>query len=245
MPLLIDVSSPAMTSTTARTNTSGAFTPPESPLLLAAWAGNSPGNLDPPAPTASSSPSQTWTQDAWDRWGSGSPQQNGQAALFTATPSGAVGSTTVSVLNGASVDSFGSALQVYVIIGHDATTPTGASGGDRSNSPSSITASYTATITGGQGFMVVSDWNASDTTPWAAAAGCTIVNKGTVSPEISYAVLRRTDPDGVEGATTSMGLTGLGGAATQLHWAYLEIISIEAAAARQAEWTFGQSFQVG
>jgi hypothetical protein len=82
--------------------------------------------------------------------------------------------------------------------------------------------------------MVVSDWSAIDTTNWVAATGCTIVDVGTISGEISYAIVRRTDPDGVIGVSTTLGLTGLptGG---QFHWAYAEVISQEAALAAEGQ----------
>lgn len=243
MGLVLNASSPALATTNARSNTTASFTPPDGALLLAMWAGNSQGNIDPGTPTPSSSPALSWTQDAWDRWGSGLPQQNAQAGVFHAAVNlGAA--TTVTVLNGAITDSFGSALRVYAVTGHDPVTPIASAGGSRANSPTSITASYTATVTGSQGFLVVADWNATDTTPWTATAGCTIVDDATLSPEISYAVVIRTDPDGVIGETTSIGLTGLGGASTQLHWAYAELVSIEARS-RMDEWTFAQIMQVG
>lgn len=139
----------------------------------------------------------------------------------------------MSVLNGETIDSFGACLQVYVMLGHDPVAPIGATGGGRANAPTSVTGSYTASINGGQGFMVVADWNADDPAAWSVGAGCTVVDSGFVGAEISYMVLRRTDPDGVLGATTSMVVNGFGGAG-QIHYAYAEVISLEAAQAAAA-----------
>lgn len=228
MALVIDGSSPAASVATTVTNTCAAFTPPDSPLLLGAWSGDSKGNTDPPsAPAGSSSPSQSWTRYVWDHRASGSPNLDGQTAFFAALVVGTPGSTTVSVVNGESTQSFGSVLKVYVITGHDPVAPIGASGSNRANTASSISGSYTATITGGQGFMVVSDWDATDSTPWTAASGCTILDKGTVSGEISYAVIQRTTADGVLGNSTTLGMSGLGGIGS-FHYSYLEVISLEA-----------------
>lgn len=235
--LVIDSSSPAAASAHVVTVTTAAFTPPADPLLLAAWAANSTPSVDPTsgAPTASSSPSHTWTRDAWDRWGTGSPQVNGQAAIFHSLVTGTPPSTTVSVLNGGPANGEnGAILKVYAMTGHDPVDPIGQTGSGRAASPTSITGSYNASITGGQGFMVVSDWMATDPAAWTVDGGCTIVDRGINGIETSYMMLRRTDPDGVYGAATSMTVSGFVGT-TEIHYAYVEVISLEAAIAAAGE----------
>lgn len=229
MAVVIDSSSPAASAVGTVTNTCASFTPPDSPLLLAAWAGDSKGNTDPPAaPSPSSSPAQTWSTYVWEHRSSGSsPTLDGQTAFFAALVTGAPGASTVSVVNGESTQSFGSVLKVYAITGHDPVSPIGASGSGRANTASSISGSYTGTIDGGQGFMVVSDWDATSSAGWTAAAGCTILNKGTIAGEISYAVIQRTTADGVAGGTTTLGMSGLGGVGS-FHYSYLEVISLAA-----------------
>lgn len=233
--LVIDSSSPA-THTTADaspTNTCAAFSPPADALLLALWSADSRITTDPGAPSISSSPSLTWTQDVWESVLSGTPLEDGQAGIWHVSTVGAVGSTTVSVVNGAQTPGRGAALSVLVLTGADPTTPVGETGGFRQADGSSISQSYIGTISGGQGFMVVSDWNAGDTSTWAADTGCTIIAKGTISGEISYAILSRTAADGIIGGSTSLGVTGLP-AGGQYHWAYAEVISSEAVVAAAA-----------
>lgn len=240
MPLVVDSSSPAAHTSTAQTNTCASFTPPADTLLLALWAGNT-GGSDPPAPSISSSPSQSWSRDAWDHFLSGSPGMNGQAAFFEAVAAGSPGATTVTVTNGQTVSQFSSTLSVLVMTGADPGNPVGTAVGGRQQSGSSLSASYTASITGGQGFFVVCDWQALSTSTWAAATGCTILQKGTLAGEISYGVVQRTTADGVNGVTTTLGITGLvtGG---DYHWCVAEVISIEAAeAVRQLAATSQQS----
>jgi hypothetical protein len=232
MPVAIDASTPPSLTSITSPITCAAFTPPADPLLLAIWLDNTGVGADPNAAACTSSPAQTWTRDAWDHLSSGSPSLDGQAVLWHAQPAGLAGSTTVTVTRG-SLGMDEQALAVYALTGHDPTTPIGAVGGNRQAGGSSLAASYVASITGGQGFMGVCDWNAGATTGWAPDAGCTMVAKGTINGQISYAVLRRTDPDGVVGATTSMGITGLP-AGGQYHWVYCEAISIEAALAAAA-----------
>jgi hypothetical protein len=242
--IAIDASSPAVVYGNTSTYTTNAFIPPNDALLLLMLAGNSDSGENPPAPTVFSSPSLVWTQDAWDHRNSGSLVLDGQAAIhhakFTTSPS----SMTVSETNNAG-DWDEAALALLVLTGHDPTAPIGVVGGGRQNGGSSLSVSFDASITGGQGFLVVCDWFPTDSTTWAADTGCSIIHKGYMPPRISWAVVQRTDPDEVVGVTTTLGLTGL---VTDgiYHWAYAEAISAEAVAASQEpEWTFGQVVQVG
>lgn len=233
--LVIDSSTPPSHTAAAGfpANTCAAFSPPADPLLLVAWAGNSQANVTTPG--IASSPSQTWVTDGWDREASGSPTMPGQAAMFHAVITGTPGSSTVTVTNQEPNSTFQSSMmKVYVITGHDPVTPVGAVNHDRQSDGSTLSDSYVASITGGQGFMVICDWNAGSVAGWTADSGCTIEDKGTFTGEISYAVVRRTDPDGVNGAATSVGISGLP-AGGQYHWVIAEVISLEAAiAAAQA-----------
>lgn len=230
MALVIDSSSPAAAvgDFLSQYTTTAPFSPPASPLLicLAALDVDFPPT-DPTTVNISSSPAQTWTRDAWDHRSSGLPTEDGQAAFWHAVITGTPGSSTVTVQNQYSAPSI---VKVLVITGHDPVAPIGAAHGGRQGSGSSLSDSYTASITGGQGFMVVADWAAGSTAGWTAATDCTVLDKGTISGSISYAVLQRTAPDGVLGVSTSLGLTGLptGGV---YHWVIAEVISLEAALA--------------
>jgi hypothetical protein len=229
MPLTIDGSSPAAHTSAPATNTCASFNPPDDSLLLVPWVGDSQG-FDPGGnPAISSSPAQSWVLDNYDHSNSGSPVLDGQSAIWHAVVVGTAGATTVSVTNQASV-SFDSMMAPLVVLGHDPVTPVGVTGGGRQSGGTTITQSFTASIDGGQGVLIVCDWNASDVTTWAAATGCTIISKGTNPSQISYAAVRRTAADEVAGVSTSLGLIGLvsGGI---YHWSYAEVISLEAAAA--------------
>jgi hypothetical protein len=238
MPLVIDGSSPAGHTTSTQTNTCAAFTPPDSPLLLGLWAGNSVGGTGPTSgPTWSSSPGQTWVRDNWDQRDTGSPTEDGQSSIGHALVTGTPGSTTVSVVNNAT-SFWDSILSVLVMTGHDPVDPIGVVGGGRQGGGTTVTATFTASIDGGQGFLCLSDWNAGATTGWAAASGCSFVQsagadlKGTIAGQVSYAVVKRTTPDEVAGVSTSLGLTSLTSGGVY-HWSYAEVISIEAAEAAQ------------
>lgn len=229
MPLVIDASSPAGHTTSLQTNTTAAFTPPDSPLLLGLWAGNSLGGTGPTVgPAWSSSPGQSWVTDNWDQRDTGSPTEDGQSGIAHAVVVGTPGSTTVSVVNGATAF-WDSILKVLVLTGHDPGSPIGVEGGGRQGGGTTVTVNFTASIDGGQGFLCLSDWNAGSTTGWAAASGCTMIDKGTIAGQISYAVVQRTLPDEVNGVSTSLGVTSLTSGGVY-HWSYAEVISAEAAA---------------
>jgi hypothetical protein len=228
--LVIDGSSPAPHFAAGASNAGPPFTPPDSPLILNLWAGDSQG-FDPGAdPVVSSSPSQTWVTDIYEHANSGAPALDGQAGIWHAVVSGTPGSTVVTIVNQANSPSYDSYLITLVITGYNPGAPIGAAGGGRQSSGSSVSDSYIATISGGQGVMVICDWNAGDVTGWTEISGCKIISKDTNVGKISYAVLRRTDPDGIIGVSTPLGITGLvtGGV---YHWAYAEVVSLEAAIA--------------
>lgn len=236
--LVIDASSPPTSVASTRTNTTAAFTPPSASVLLGLWAGDASTANSPPDPNvADNLTALDWSQDVMDHYSSGSPSCNGQAAIVHALCGSSPGSMTVTVTNG-QTSTAGSAWKIYVLTGHNPAGPLGVVGGGRQLSGSSLSASYTGSITGGQGFMVVEDWSANSSATWAAASGCTILNSGTITGEISYAMIQRTNPDGVRGATTTMGLTGLL-TAGEYHWAYAEVISLDAANAAAGYPAFG------
>jgi hypothetical protein len=163
--------------------------------------------------------------------------------MFHAVVTGTPGATTVSVVNGQTVNQFSSESVVYVLTGADPTTPIGVAGGDRQDTgPTTISQSYTASITGGQGFMAICDWNANSTAGVTAASGCTVLAAGTITGEISYIIVQRTAADGVVGVSTTLGVSGVNTNFSG-HWAYAEVISIEAAvAARAQQQTLQQQF---
>lgn len=238
--VVIDASSPAasLTGTYTPDNTCASFTPPADAMFLVMWGGDSyVGNPPTGAPVTVSSPAQTWVTDVWDQRNTGSPFLDGQAAVIHALVTGSPGATTVTVSNQipGGYPSTDSILKVFVLTGHDPINPIGQSGGGRQSSGSSLSASYTASITGSQGFLVLCDWNAGDPSGWAPMTGCTIQDTAASAGLVTFGVVRRTTADGTLGVSTTVGLTGLvtGGA---YHWAYVEVVSLAAtiAAAGQA-----------
>lgn len=236
MPLLIDSSTPAahITNQTTATNTCAAFTPPSDPLLLVLYPADTTTGAGQATPTISSSPAQTWTLDGYDYRNSGLPNLDGQTAAWHSSVAGSPGSTTVSVVNQATSGFLDSVLMVLVFTGHDPVAPIGATSHDRQSSGTSLSDSYTASIDGGQGFMVVSDWSGNSTAAWTPATGCSYVQSSGSNLVgstfgISYAVIQRATADGVAGTSTTLGLTGLSSGGLY-HWVMVEVISLEAAA---------------
>lgn len=224
MALIIDGSTPAVALSSATTNTCASFTPPDSPLLLVLWAGNTTVNVDPAAPSISSSPAQSWVLNEWDHRASGAPTEDGQTAIWNVPITGSPGAMTVTVTSGVPAHPH-SAMAVLVLTGHDPVAPTGVSGSARHDLSVPLI-SFTASITGGQSFYVLCDYVAGSTTGWGGATGCTLLGAGTIAGQISYGLAKRTDPDEVAGVTTSIGVTGPGSGV--YHHSYVEVISLAA-----------------
>jgi hypothetical protein len=212
--LVIDGSSPDTaleTNGTTAAVVSDPFLPPADPSAwLALWAGNAQSGVQPSTPTIVSSPTETWNLVGYDNGWAGPPASvTGQAAVWGSGVTDTPGSSTVTVTNQAASTFRHAALRVLVIAGADTTGPTGNSSVFHQNSGSSITASYNATVTGSWGFLVVSDWNAGDVTGWTPGTGQTLIEAGTPAGQFSYAFVQRDSPDGINGVTTTLSLSGL------------------------------------
>lgn len=221
MALAIDVSSPAVVSTTTGpTPTSGSFTPPAGAVLLVAFSGDSASPANPGAPTITDNLGThlTYNLIGWRSRADGSPAVDGQAAMWWAVVGSSV-SMTVGVTNNAGAGSRAGALKVWVLTGAD-TAGVGASGKVASASAASIAQSYTAQATGGQGFICDADWD--NKTAQSAGAGCTSDGSAQVGTALTYGFMRRTTADDSSGVSNSLSLT-LPATSTALSWVYAEV----------------------
>lgn len=227
MALAIDASTPAIATNSVGATaplTTASFTPPANSLLLVRWAGNSVGGVNPSAPTITDSLGTPLTYNlvAWQSRAD-SPTVDGQSAAWWAKVSSST-AMTVTVTSGVSGSTNRqAALHVTVLTGHDTTTPIGASGKAGSASAAAIAQSYTATTTGGWGFIVDCDWD--DKGAETAGTGCTLTNGGSnsIPGQISYGFLRRTSADDTAGGSNTLNVT-LPGTSTTLSWVYIEVV---------------------
>lgn len=223
MALAIDGSTPAVvtSSTTSTTITTASFTPPAGSLLLVLWSGNSTSGINPAAPTITDNLGTplTYTLTDWQSRAD-TPTVNGQAAVWSAVI-GSSAAMTVTVTIGVSNSSQRQqALAVMVITGQHA-TPVGAHGKTGSTSAAAIAQSYTAQASGGQGFIVATDWDAVGTP--TAGTSCTDGGSGHIAGQISFAIVRRTSADDSNGASNTINVT-LPGTSAHLNWVYAEIL---------------------
>jgi hypothetical protein len=214
--LLIDASTPAV-ATGDPTATTASFTPPAGSALLISFAGDSAGNTTPPIPTITDNLGThlTYSLVAWQSRAD-TPTRDGQAAMWTA-PIGTSAAMTVSVTNN-SATVHDTAIKVWVLTGEHA-TPLGASGKSGSASAASIAQAYTAQATGGQGFIVVCDWDQKGAE--TAGTGCTVDGSANTTG-ITYGFGRRTTADDTNGAGNTLNVT-LPLTSTNLAWVYAEI----------------------
>lgn len=204
-----------------RIATTGAFTPASGEVLLNLGALDSVGGSNPAGPpTASSSPSQTWTQLQWRQNSDGSPAGlDGQASIHRAVLASAPGSSTASLQNGVTGSSSNGLAARLLRFTGAAASPIGANGKGGQAGGTSISQTYTPTA-GSMGVMAVCDWNAGSTAAVVAASGCTIIAKATIAGEVSYYFVRRTSADGVG----SLGIATLP-ASGVWSWAYAEVLA--------------------
>jgi hypothetical protein len=222
----IDGSTPAIatqaTGTTA-TVVSSAFVPPGGAVLAVRYSANTIDPNDPGTPTITDSlgtPLTYLTQDVSKR--PDSPLAEGQAAAWIAVVPSGTTSMTITVTNGAASPNRHAALRVLVLTGVDQVTPVGQHGKSSSLSAASVAASYTATRAGSLGLLVVCDWfDAGAET--AGGAGNTLEGSADIGGQFTYGFFRRTNPDGVLGATTTITAT-IPGTSTSLRWTWLEML---------------------
>jgi hypothetical protein len=221
--LAIDASSPALTTQTNTATTtlaSGSFTPPAGSVLLIQWSSDAGATPASPTITDNLGTPLTYTLLDWKAANSGTPAANGQGATWRAVV-GSSAAMIVTVTNGAISGERAAALKITVLTGADTTTPIGAHGKSGSLSAASIAQTYTATSTGGWGFIVVTDFNQLGNE--TAGTGCTLISTGSVLTNISYGFFRRTTADDVATNTNTLNVT-IPGTSTNLSWTYAEVL---------------------
>src|SRR6185369_14163460 len=229
MALAIDGSTPAVATQTTGSNhdvTSPSFTPPSGSILVNLWAGNTGTSDTPATPTITDNLGAHLTYSLQD-WKSraDSPARDGQAADWTA-PVGTGAAMTVTATNGTATANAQAALQVVVVTGQDSVTPVGQHGKSGSASTSTVTISYTATVTGSQGFVAITDWD--DKGAMTGGSNATIISSASIPGQISYGFARQSTAGGVAGVTTSF-TVNLGAASTNVSWVFVEILPPAAA----------------
>jgi hypothetical protein len=228
--LAIDASSPALTTQTNTATTtlaSGSFTPPAGSVLLIQWVSDASTAPASPTITDNLGTPLTYTLLDWKASNSGSPAANGQAATWRAVV-GSSAAMIVTVTNGAVSGDRAAALKITVLTGADTTTPIGAHNKSGSLSAASIAQTYTATSTGGWGFIAVCDFNQLGNE--TAGTGCTVISTGSVLTNISYGLFRRTTADDVATNTNTLNVT-IPGTSTNLSWTYAEVLPAVASTA--------------
>lgn len=226
MALAIDGSTPAVavsTSNTTTTVTSGSFTPPAGSLLLIRWAWNTSASDTPAAPAITDSLGAPLTYTLLEhKTRAAGGAVDGQCAAWWAVV-GSSAAMAITVTRGTGTNTQGGALHVTVLTGQDSVTPIGVHGKLGSTSAASIAQSYTAATTGGQGFIVTTDWDLLGAE--TAGAGCTLTNggSGNAGPEISYGFLRRSSADDTSGVSNTLNVT-IPGTSTNLSWIWVEVV---------------------
>lgn len=230
--IIIHQTTPKLVTNTVGTGTAlttEIFKPADNSLILVMWAGNSIDPTNPSAPTISDNlggGALTYTLSDWQSRAD-SPTVDGQAAIWTA-PVTTGAAMTITVNNNAASPNRHAGLQVLVLTHSSGSRPTlGAHGKSGSTSTSIIAQTYTAQATGGQGFVVYSDWNAvgapREGTGCFPAVGTEKNGSfGTIPTQMSFGMYKRLVPDDVNTVANRLNVSLLL-TSSSLNWAYLEI----------------------
>lgn len=154
MPIAVDATTPALVSGTSSTQTTAAFSPPASTLLVACVAFEAAGNAGATITLSNTGTGLTWTQRA-RRDGNDSGGNTGIAAIYTAPNNGSQAGITVSAVSSVGSDAGG--LKLFVVTGANLGSPVGASG-EGSSTDSDITPNvYVSTVANSRAFGMFSD----------------------------------------------------------------------------------------
>jgi hypothetical protein len=205
--------------------TSAAFTPPNSSLLVLTVQTDSASATTAPVVAVSSSPALTWTKQA-QRQAGDSGAQGGHASVWTA-PVTTGQSTTVSVQHqGSTIGTDRMSCKLYIVTGHDAATPAGATG-TGSSTTNSITPTLFTSQTAGVAFVAGTDWNAlgAGTTPPTSSD----LTRDAASYNTQIDVLSGYKTIASAGASVTANLDAAGTAAAAWNWAAVEVRASAAA----------------
>jgi hypothetical protein len=228
--LAIDASSPALTTqtnTATATLASGSFTPPAGSVLLIQWSsdgGAHAGLTDDHRQPRHAADLHAARLESRELGHACCQRSGGDVAGCGRL----VGGDDRHGHNGAVTTERAAALKITVLTGADTTTPIGAHNKSGSLSTASIAQTYTATSTGGWGFIVVCDFNQLGNE--TAGTGCTLISTGSVLTNISYGFFRRTTADDVATNTNTLNVT-IPGTTTNLSWTYAEVLPAVASTA--------------
>jgi len=138
--------------------TTAAFNPPDNSLLLVMISSDAAGNNDPALSITNNGTPLTWNLIA-ERSKNDAGAQDGEASAFYALlPTGRTGMTVTATITDQNLNF---SMKVYVVTGHNTTTPIGAIGEGSSTTNNITPTIYTSTVANSLGFGVASDWNAT------------------------------------------------------------------------------------
>lgn len=224
--ILIDASSPAIavqSTGSVATVVTASFTPPDGSVLAIRYSANTIDPNDPGNPLITDSLGTHLNYIPGDIGKRpDAPTAEGQVATWVAFVPPGTPSMTITVTNGAASPNRHAAVLVKVLTGVDIVAMSGQHGKSSSTTNiTSIAAAYTASRTGSLGLLVVADWFDAGAES-AGGTGNTLEGSADVAANYVYAFLRRTNPDGVAGVTTT--ITSTVPTSSNIRWAWLEML---------------------
>ncbi|WP_157253220.1 hypothetical protein [Nonomuraea typhae] len=214
MAIAIHGSTPAIVAGASSTQTTAAFNPPASSVLVACMAFEASGANGATLTLGNTGTSLTWTLRS-RRDGSEGGAEDGIVAIYTAVNVAAQTGIDVSVTSSREDDA--GALKVFVVTGADVTGPVGAVGEGSSTTDNITPNVYTSTAANSRAFGIGQDWNiqgaptSSDTGfPW------------DVDERTSGIAVHKAADTATAGSTVTLNFNSAG-AAPAWNWVAVEI----------------------
>lgn len=195
--------------------TTAAFNPPDNSLLLALVSSDAGSNNDPDVSITNNGTALTWTMIG-ERSKNDAGANDGEASAFYALlPAGRTGMTVSATVTDQNPSL---SLKVYVVTGHNAATPIGATGEGSSTTNDLTPTIYTSAYPNSLGFGVANDWNATGL-PSSTDEEDAFHMGGLISGLSAY----KAATTSAAGTPVTMNFDGFGSAATQWNWVGFEV----------------------
>ncbi|MBI3331949.1 hypothetical protein HYZ99_03240 [Candidatus Peregrinibacteria bacterium] len=213
--IAIDASTPALVALDSTSVTSAAFNPPDSSLLLVCVLSDSLNDEDVTITITNNGAALTWTEIVSRDGFESSISDGNAAAAYALLTTGRTGMTVSATSNSSKL---AKAIKVYVITGHDTSSPIGASGEGDSNTNNITPTIYTSTVNNSRGFGCADDWNAL-----GSPTSTDTEDPFHLSGLISGLAVNKASDTTPSGTAVTMNFDAFGTSAAQWNWVGVEV----------------------
>lgn len=220
------------------TGTTGSFTAPANSLLVLCAITDTAAGTTPTLTISNTGTSLTWSEKVrrGDAAGTG-----GCCAIVRALNASSQSITVTATWSNINVGAVGETrgkVKIYIVTGHDTTTPDGTTGQGSSTTNNLSVTAYNSTANNSRGFGCAEDWNALGTVT-SSDTEVALECAGSVS---GVALYKATDT-ATSGTGVSMNFDAAGSSAADWNWVAYEVVPAAGAGGRTTKNT--RAFPLG